>query len=651
MMNFRTVQHEGSEIQHLSFIIHRQVVLMFRGISIPVSVLRSARVVTAGGAVLGLAVFGAKTPPEAPPPERPAPVLVPVRPAAFHNDPGTIQPSEMLALSGRRAPEASFRVLLTDPLTDGALRVTCTSGLLIEDAASHALIAQVPGGAKYSVFLSPDGRALSGPGGTDLPAAKIRIEPVSPDTPMDLGKRSYLGALEVGLGDNGLDVVNEVRQEDYIVGVVAGEAARSVPREALKAQAVAARTYALSQMGNRGPNVDVVDTVADQVYTGAGVAWPEVREAVAATAGQVLTYKGKPIIAYFSADCGGATRTNTAAGLGSGPLPYLKPVKDVDANGVDYCAASPSHTWSRRLTSADMLPKLNAAWGTDIESLQTIRLTRVYSDGRVGEVSVAGLGPLPPPPLKVAKAPEPVPGGGEEAPSKDAAKTPAPLRAALKAAAEATPPAKADETPAAPDAAPKDTAEDAAPAAGPPKPEVETPAPDAAPAPAPKRPEIARSLRAFDFRKIIGTSTLRSQIFTAAPDGDGAWLFSGRGYGHGVGMCQWGACGMAKDGIPYDRILTHYYTGVALQANAPRDGSLTGIAKDTKGRPIANAVVTLAGTDRDAKTDAQGHFRFSDLPAGTYDLVLTPAKGAGVLSFAWRVRAGEVTTAVIRRAA
>lgn len=611
---------------------------MFRGILHKLAIGKTARVVTAGGVVVGLAAFGVRTPPMAEPPQRPAPVLVPVRPAAFHDDPGTIKPSEMLALSGRRAPEATFRVLLTDPLTDGALRVTCPSGLLIEDADTHALIAQVPGGAKYSVFLSPDGRALTGPGGTDLPAARIRIEPVSPDTPMDIGRRSYLGALEVSLGDNGLDVVNEVRQEDYIVGVVAGEAARGFPLEALKAQAVAARTYALSQMGNRGPSVDVVDTVADQVYTGADVAWPEVREAVASTAGQVLTWKGKPIIAYFSADCGGYTRTNMAAGLGKGPLPYLKAVKDVDANGVDYCATSPSHTWSRRLTAEDILPKLNAAWGTSIESLKAIHLTRVYSDGRVGEVSVAGLGPLPPPPpaVKVAKAPErePVPGGGEADGTKP--------EASEKPASETKPDAPADD--AADSSAPTPNASKADGAAS------QAPAPAKA-APAPERPKIARSLRAFDFRKIVGTSTLRSQIFSAAPDGDGAWLFSGRGYGHGVGMCQWGAAGMAKEGIAYERILHHYYTGVTLEANAARNGALEGIAKDTKVRPIADAVVTLAGTDRDAKTDAQGHFRFTDLPAGTYDLVLTPKTGAGVLSFAWRVREGEVTTAVIRRAA
>jgi stage II sporulation protein D len=578
------------------------------------------------------------------PPVRPAPVLIPVRPAAFRDKPDTIQPSELVALAGRRAPEASFRVLLTDPLQDGAVRITCPSGLLIEDADSHALIAQVPGGAKYSVSMSADGRALSGPGGSDLPAARIRIEAVSPDTPMDLGKRSYLGALEVSLGDTGLDVVNEVRQEDYITGVVAGEAARSFPLEALKAQAVAARTYALSQMGNRGPNVDVVDTVADQVYTGAGVAWPEVRQAVQETAGQVLTYNGQPITAYFSADCGGYTRTNTAAGLGSRPLPYLKPVKDSGPDGVDYCAASRSHTWTRRLTDAEIVPKLNTAWGTDIETLQNIRFSQVYSDGRVGEVSVAGLGPMPAP-LIIKKAEGP----GRAGPVATTLSAKPTTRA--KDAALVTPEEEA-KTPAL--AAPStDPAPEAEPPAKPEQPEAEPPVPDETPepqpAPAPARPRIQRSVRAYDFRKAVGTSVLRSQIFSVAADGDDAWVFSGRGYGHGVGMCQWGACGLANNGVTYDHILKHYYTGVNLEPNAPRDGALEGIAKEASGTPIADAVVTLAGTDREAKTDAQGHFRFTALPTGTYDLVLVPAKGPGVLSFSWRVRADEVTTAVLRR--
>jgi hypothetical protein len=166
---------------------------------------------------------------------------------------------------------------------------------------------------------------------------------------------------------------------------------------------------------------------------------------------------------------------------------------------------------------------------------------------------------------------------------------------------------------------------------------------------APAHPRIERAVKAFDFRKAVGTSVLRSQIFTVAADGAGEWLFAGRGYGHGVGMCQWGACGMARDGISYERILKHYYTDVALESNAPREGALEGIAKEAGGRPIANAVVTLAGTDRDARTDAQGHFRFTDLPTGAYDIALSPSDGRGVLSFAWTIRAGEVTTAVVRR--
>src|SRR5205823_1691950 len=114
-----------------------------------------------------------------------------------------------------------------------------------------------------------------------------------------------------------------------------------------------------------------------------------------ATAGQIATYGGRPITAYFSADCGGWTRSNVAAGLGNSPLPYLRPVKDGPAHGPDYCAVSPKHTWMRRLTATDILPRLNKKLGTQMQALKDIRFTQTYSDGRVGEVSIEGLGPLP----------------------------------------------------------------------------------------------------------------------------------------------------------------------------------------------------------------------------------------------------------------
>lgn len=586
--------------------------------------------VALGSILVGLAALSGERPTRswtaAAPPR--AAIQVPVRPVAYRPQAVTIKPSELLALTGRVAPQSTFRVQLSQVLREGRLQVSSASGLLVVDPATHKAIAQVPGNATYAVGMTADGRGLSGPTGKDLPARRVRIQPISPDTPMETGARSFLGALEVSLGAEGLDVLNEVAQEDYIAGVVAGEAARSFPLEALKAQAVAARTYAMSQRGNRGADIDVVDTVADQVYTGAGVAWPEVREAVNATAGEVLTHGGRPIVAYFSADCGGHTRTNMAAGLGKRALPYLQAVRDADENGRDYCAASPSHTWSRRVTKDEILPGLNERLGAEIEDLHAIRFSRVFSDGRVGEVTVQGLGALPPAPPapkpRVAAAPpadeKNVPGGGVEADAEQ------PEAAPTEEAGAEEPPAREAPAP----AAQKEH---------PPAPEVAAP---------PVRPEIQRALRAFDFRKAVGTDILRSQIMTVEPDGEGAWMFAGRGYGHGVGMCQWGAAGRANAGISYSQILLRYYTGVTLEQNAPRNGVLEGIAKYPDGVPFANARVTLLGTDREAIADARGRFRFDALPAATYDVVVTPGEGAAVVSFSWSVRPGETTAAVVK---
>ncbi|HEY3266880.1 MAG TPA: SpoIID/LytB domain-containing protein [Armatimonadota bacterium] len=538
--------------------------------------------------------------------ERPAP-RIRLRPAAYHPRVDAFPAGAWLSAAPARAPQPMVRVLLSDVLQDGRLRITTTTGLLVIDPDTHRILARVPAEATYSLSLSDDGRAISGPGGKDLPAETVRLIPIGCDDQMNAGARQFTGALEVSLGKTGLDVVNEVREEDYIAGVVAGEAAKSFPLEALKAQAVAARTYALSQRGHRENGVDVLDTTADQVFTGAGRVWPECRAAVDATAGRILTYRGRPIVAYFSADCGGHTRTNTAAGLGGGPLPYLRAVEDAPASGPAYCAIAPMHTWSARLTDAEILPKLNETLGARLKSLSEIQVEGHYSDGRAGLVRLAGVAD-----------PEPSAMAAEADPAR------APL---------AAPPAE--------------PGADTAPQPQPVEPQpAEEPKPEAAPEPR----EWRETLRAMEFRKIVGLDALRSQTLSVKPDGPGAWLFEGRGYGHGVGMCQWGAAGMARQGISYDRILSHYYFGVHLLPAAPRDGALAGLVKDARGRLLPNAIVSLVGTDRRAKTNAKGRYRFPSVPAGTYDIVVTPRVGPAFASFAWTVNEGEETRArVIER--
>jgi stage II sporulation protein D len=157
-----------------------------------------------------------------------------------------------------------------------------------------------------------------------LPAgARARIEP--PGTPLEMDNRAYRGAIEVfGNSRRTLTVVNELPLEDYLRGVVPNELSPTTfgQIEALKAQAVAARTYIQRNLGQyKDEGYDVCATDACQVYFGARTEDPLATRAVVETRGVVATYEGKPINALYSSTCGG--RTEDAENIFREKVPYL----------------------------------------------------------------------------------------------------------------------------------------------------------------------------------------------------------------------------------------------------------------------------------------------------------------------------------------
>ncbi len=156
-----------------------------------------------------------------------------------------------------------------------------------------------------------------------------------------------------------LQVVNFIEMEDYLRGVVPSEAESSWPMETLKAQAVAARTYALFQVlairsSNPDAPYDLEDTVQDQAYLGLSTAAPETDLAVSSTRGEVLTYLGKPIKAFFFGDSGG----------------YTEDAKQVWGEDVPYCRAkpeiydlslTPETNWNSTFTYVTLASKLIGA--------------------------------------------------------------------------------------------------------------------------------------------------------------------------------------------------------------------------------------------------------------------------------------------------
>ena len=141
--------------------------------------------------------------------------------------------------------------------------------------------------------------------------------------------RWYRQNLVVQKRGNGLTVINDINIEYYLMGVVPSEMPSSWNKEALKAQAIAARSYALANLGKRASRgYDLNDTPADQAYGGASAEKQSTNIAVIETKGQVLTYNNKIIPAYYCASAGG--RTLNSGAVWNVDLPYLHSVASFD---------------------------------------------------------------------------------------------------------------------------------------------------------------------------------------------------------------------------------------------------------------------------------------------------------------------------------
>lgn len=167
---------------------------------------------------------------------------------------------------------------------------------------------------------------VGGEGGV-VQGEAVTVEPVDP-LPVAVGKRRYRGNFVCVAGERGPVIVNLVPLEDYLLGVVPAEMGpKNFPSlEPLKAQAVAARSYALAQVGAHGAEgFDLCDQEHCQVYLGADAEDPLASRAVAETAGLVLAFQGRVVRAYFHSTCGGRTEAGPEVFPGE-HAPYLSGV-------------------------------------------------------------------------------------------------------------------------------------------------------------------------------------------------------------------------------------------------------------------------------------------------------------------------------------
>ena len=321
----------------------------------------------------------------------------------------------------------------------------------------------------------------------ELIARELWLEAVpaaaEPDPGLWLQQRRYRGRLQLRLEAGQLQVVNHVPLETYLPSVVGSEMPASWPLEALRAQAVAARTYALKA---RKPAAlfDLQATTASQVYKGVEAETPSTRAAVEGTRGLVLTYDDALIDAVFHSSSAGSA-TESSGQLWPRQLPYLVSVPDFDRE-------SPVRDWRQPLDAA----LLGRAF-PELEAVTAIEVVSTTATGRVRQARVLG-------------------------PSGQLLLSGAQLRSRLGLKSTWV------RFELVPMVAPQAEAPLAA-VTLPPLPALTLPPP--------------------------ATPTLEVLQLVAV----------GRGYGHGIGMSQWGALGLARQGESFAAILRHYYRGTQLR--------------------------------------------------------------------------------------
>lgn len=294
---------------------------------------------------------------------------------------------------GVRSAAPSIRVGLSD-ITESA-DVGCDAGMWLQAGGAERRVE--PG----QVRLCREGssvRADVGGGTWRRSRDTVRIHGAQGKR-LTVGSRSYRGRLLAFVsGEAELVVVNELSLEEYLFGVVPCEIGpiRAETYEAVKAQAVAARSFTLSRLGSRqGLGFQLYDSYRqDQEYRGAGSEVELACRAVEETRGEVLTYRGRIAQALYHANCGGVTANGSAA-AGPGrlrPQLYLKSVRDTPGHrrrGAAFCSGSKNYSWKTSMARSEFEQKLARLVGREKVGLRNLRLEKDRVSGRVRKVHVS----------------------------------------------------------------------------------------------------------------------------------------------------------------------------------------------------------------------------------------------------------------------
>jgi stage II sporulation protein D len=248
--------------------------------------------------------------------------------------------------------------------------------------ATSACGVELDAGKTYSAVRDGGDVRLRSGDGQDLGGCGSSLQATGGEALRVVGKGAYRGSLIVVPRDSGgLYAINSVPLEAYLRGVVPNEMPAGWPAEALRAQAVAARSYALATAD--GGLWDQYDDTRSQVYGGIDSETKETNQAVEATAGKVVKHNGKVATTFFFSTSGGRTESIEFSFVGSDPQPYLKSVKDPFDDG------SPYHRWKETFSQSEMEARL----GDLVDgSLQAIEVTERGRSPRIVSAKVVGSG-------------------------------------------------------------------------------------------------------------------------------------------------------------------------------------------------------------------------------------------------------------------
>ena len=268
-------------------------------------------------------------------------------------------------------PARSVRVLLADDRS--SVQISSTEPISVADAAGQWEV--LPAGS-YTLRAPI---ALPGWPAQTPPLPPVRFGPGT--EPLSLGGSAYRGSLVVGVDGRRLSVVNELPVESYLLGVVPREMPPSWAPEALRAQAIAARSYALSSL-HPASTFDVYADTRSQVYGGLAAENARTTAAVQSTAGRVVLWRGSVAQTFFFSSSGGRTATITDVWPAAQPLPYLVSVSD------PYDSISPYHDWRPlAFTAAGAARKLGVPGLVDLVATtnRSLRAASVTATGSRGK--------------------------------------------------------------------------------------------------------------------------------------------------------------------------------------------------------------------------------------------------------------------------